>query len=214
MTFDPNAPLDPGQVSDRRGMGGRTGVAIGGGGIGLILVLAYTLLGGNPSDLGPLLEPGAVTGPESSALATECQTGPTPTAATTAGSSDTSTASRPTGPASSRTPPDLRARGHSSFLRATQLAAAPRRPGRSVLLPAGPVGLPRSRVLRGPAPAVRRERRPVRPGLRRRPRVRPPHPEPAPAPWQPAGPARARRAEPSGPSSRPTASPASGPTTP
>ena len=75
MTFDPNAPLDPGQVSDRRGMGGRTGVAIGGGGIGLILVLAYTLLGGNPSDLGPLLEPGAVTGPESSALATECQTG-------------------------------------------------------------------------------------------------------------------------------------------
>jgi uncharacterized protein len=75
MTFDPNAQLDPGQISDRRGMGGRTGVAIGGGGLGLVLLLAYTLLGGNPDDLSGMLEPGAVTGPESSALATECKTG-------------------------------------------------------------------------------------------------------------------------------------------
>jgi predicted metalloprotease len=75
MTFDPNASLDPGQVTDRRGMGGR-GAAIGGGGaIGLVLLLAYTLLGGNPNDLGPLLEPGAVTGPGSSQLATDCKTG-------------------------------------------------------------------------------------------------------------------------------------------
>ena len=75
MTFDPNASLDPGQITDRRGMGGR-GVAIGGGGaIGLVLLLAYTLLGGNPNDLGPLLEPGAVTGPGSSQLATDCKTG-------------------------------------------------------------------------------------------------------------------------------------------
>ena len=73
MTFNPGSQLDPGQVSDRRGMGG---VAIGGGGaIGIILLLAYTLLGGNPNDLGPLLEPGAVTGPESSAIATDCKTG-------------------------------------------------------------------------------------------------------------------------------------------
>ena len=51
MTFNPGSQLDPGQVSDRRGMGG---VAIGGGGaIGIILLLAYTLLGGNPNDLGP-----------------------------------------------------------------------------------------------------------------------------------------------------------------
>ena len=75
MSFDPGAQLDPGQVSDRRGMGGRTGLAVGGGGLGLVLLLAYTLLGGNPNDLGPLLEPGAVTGPESSALATDCKTG-------------------------------------------------------------------------------------------------------------------------------------------
>jgi predicted metalloprotease len=73
MTFNRGSQLDPGQVSDRRGMGG---VAIGGGGaIGIILLLAYTLLGGNPNDLGPLLEPGAVTGPESSAIATDCKTG-------------------------------------------------------------------------------------------------------------------------------------------
>lgn len=75
MSFDPGARLDPGQISDRRGRGGRTGVAIGGGGVGLVLLLAYTLLGGNPNDLGGLLQPGAVTGPESSAIATECKTG-------------------------------------------------------------------------------------------------------------------------------------------
>ena len=75
MSFDPGARLDPGQISDRRGRGGRTGVAIGGGGLGLVLLIAYALLGGNPDDLGGLLQPGAVTGPESSALATECKTG-------------------------------------------------------------------------------------------------------------------------------------------
>ena len=75
MTFNPGSQLDPGQISDRRGMG-RGGVALGGGGaVGIILLLAYTLLGGNPNDLGPLLEPGAVTGPESSAIASDCKTG-------------------------------------------------------------------------------------------------------------------------------------------
>ena len=76
MSFNPNAKLDPGQISDRRGMpGGRGGVALGGGGLGIALLLIYTLLGGDPSDLGNVLQPGAVTGPESSALATDCQTG-------------------------------------------------------------------------------------------------------------------------------------------
>jgi hypothetical protein len=75
MTFNPGSQLDPGQITDRRGIGGR-GVAIGGGGaIGLVLLLAYTLLGGNPNDLGPILQPGAVTGPGSTALATDCKTG-------------------------------------------------------------------------------------------------------------------------------------------
>jgi predicted metalloprotease len=76
MTFNPNAPLDPGQITDRRGMGRGGGALLGGGGaIGIIVLIAYTLLGGNPNDLGPLLEPGAVVGPGSSAIASDCKTG-------------------------------------------------------------------------------------------------------------------------------------------
>ncbi len=75
MTFDPNAQLDPGQITDRRGVGGRGGLAVGGGGLGLVLLLAYVFLGGNPNDLSNAFDPGAVTGPESSALATDCKTG-------------------------------------------------------------------------------------------------------------------------------------------
>ncbi|MEX1170845.1 MAG: neutral zinc metallopeptidase [Chloroflexota bacterium] len=75
MSFNPNVRLDPGQISDRRGLGGRGGLAVGGGGLGIALLLIYTLLGGNPGDLEGVLEPGAVVGPESSALATDCQTG-------------------------------------------------------------------------------------------------------------------------------------------
>ena len=59
MSFDPNVRLDPGQISDRRGMpGGRGGLALGGGGLGIAILLIYTLLGGNPSDLGARSIPG------------------------------------------------------------------------------------------------------------------------------------------------------------
>jgi uncharacterized protein len=77
MTFNPNIQLDPGQVTDRRGMGGAGGIAVGGGGIGLLLLLVYVLLGGDPGGLGggAVTDPGAVTGPDSSALATDCKTG-------------------------------------------------------------------------------------------------------------------------------------------
>ncbi len=76
MTFDPDARLDPGQITDRRGMGGRGGLALGGGGLGIVVLLVYMLLGGNPNDLGPVLtDPGAVTGPGGTAMATDCQTG-------------------------------------------------------------------------------------------------------------------------------------------
>ena len=76
MSFNPNVRLDPGQISDRRGVpGGRGGLAIGGGGLGIALLLIYTLLGGNPNDLGGLMDPGAVVGPERTTLATDCQTG-------------------------------------------------------------------------------------------------------------------------------------------
>jgi uncharacterized protein len=81
MTFRPGAPLDPSQVEDVRGrrIGGR-GVAIGGGGgLGLILLLAYVLLGGNPGDLGSLsgqvIGDGGGAGPASTTLANECKTG-------------------------------------------------------------------------------------------------------------------------------------------
>src|SRR6185437_3003240 len=77
MAFDPNARLDPGQVSDVRGsrFGGR-GLAIGGGGgLGLILVVVYLLLGGNLSDLGGTSTAPGITEPGHSNLQQECSTG-------------------------------------------------------------------------------------------------------------------------------------------
>jgi predicted metalloprotease len=81
MTFQPGASLDPSQVEDVRGrrVGGR-GVAIGGGGgLGLIILIAYVLLGGNPGDLsslsGQVIGDGGDVGPASTALANECRTG-------------------------------------------------------------------------------------------------------------------------------------------
>jgi uncharacterized protein len=74
MTFRRDAQLDPGQVTDVRGrsVGGR-GLAVGGGGLGLVIAIAYLLLGGDPS---ALIDPnqGTVVEPNSSALA-DCQTG-------------------------------------------------------------------------------------------------------------------------------------------
>jgi len=77
MSFNPNTPLDPNQVKDVRGsrFGGR-GLAIGGGGgLGVLLVIAYLLLGGNPANLGALIDQGAGTQVESTTLQQECTTG-------------------------------------------------------------------------------------------------------------------------------------------
>ena len=80
MAFDPNAKLDPSEVRDARGstfgIGGR-GLAIGGGGgIGLVLLVVYLLLGGNIGDLGRSsgVAPD-VTYPGHQDLSQECQTG-------------------------------------------------------------------------------------------------------------------------------------------
>lgn len=78
MAFDPNARLDPGEVSDARGsgIGGRGLVIGGGGGLGLILLVLYLLLGGNLSNQGGTtsLAPD-VTQPGSANLQQECKTG-------------------------------------------------------------------------------------------------------------------------------------------
>jgi predicted metalloprotease len=75
MTFRPGAELDPDQVTDIRGrsMGGGRGLAVGGGGIGLVIAIVYLLLGGDPGAL-ITQDPGGVVEPNSSALA-ECKTG-------------------------------------------------------------------------------------------------------------------------------------------
>ena len=78
MAFDPNAKLDPGEVRDVRGSGfgiGGRGLAIGGGGgIGVVLLIVYLLLGGNPANLG-----GGATNPDvtypGTNLSQDCRTG-------------------------------------------------------------------------------------------------------------------------------------------
>jgi hypothetical protein len=75
MTFEPGARLDPDQVTDVRGrsMGGGRGLAVGGGGIGLVIAIVYLLLGGDPGALVGT-NPGPAAEPNASVLA-ECQTG-------------------------------------------------------------------------------------------------------------------------------------------
>jgi uncharacterized protein len=76
MSFNPNASLDPSQVTDvrgRGGMGGGGGLAIGGGGIGLVLILLYVLLGGDPNAVGT--QPGYAPTASAANLAQECKTG-------------------------------------------------------------------------------------------------------------------------------------------
>lgn len=80
MTFNDRKRLDPSQVQDRRGRGmGRT-IAIGGGGLGLILLLASLLFGvdltGLVTDTSGSVPSSYDTNPENvTDLQTECQTG-------------------------------------------------------------------------------------------------------------------------------------------
>lgn len=76
MTFRPDVDLDPGQVQDRRGGRVRGGGIALGGGLGSLIILALViLLGGSLGDLGGLGAGQPETGPVSSELASECQTG-------------------------------------------------------------------------------------------------------------------------------------------
>lgn len=83
MTFRRRVRLDPTQVRDARGRGisGRGVAVAGGGGIGLIVLLVFALLGGDP---GAILSPDPMAGQVSSQqgtivgggdLASECQRG-------------------------------------------------------------------------------------------------------------------------------------------
>jgi predicted metalloprotease len=80
MPFNDRANLDPSQVQDRRGRSvGRT-VAVGGGGLGLIILVVALLLGANPGDLLGLVATDSTssyqaTGEVSSDLQTACRTG-------------------------------------------------------------------------------------------------------------------------------------------
>ena len=76
MTFRPDVKLDPGQVQDRRGGRVRGGGVALGGGLGSLVILALVIFfGGNVGDLAGLGGGQPETGPLSSELATECQTG-------------------------------------------------------------------------------------------------------------------------------------------
>jgi uncharacterized protein len=80
MSFDPNAKLDPSEVRDagRGGFGGR-GVAVGGGGLGLVGIVVYLLLaalgGGASGNLGDLANQSFGTGAAGGTTLTECKTG-------------------------------------------------------------------------------------------------------------------------------------------
>jgi predicted metalloprotease len=72
MTFRRSARLNPGQVRDLRG----SGVALGGGLGGVILLVAVLLLGGDPSQIPSELLNGTTVGTgQSSDLEQECRTG-------------------------------------------------------------------------------------------------------------------------------------------
>lgn len=79
MPFNEKTQLDPSQVQDRRGRStGRT-IAVGGGGIGLLVLVVALIFGINPSDLnnmtGIVPQNSDLSAGEVSNLATECQTG-------------------------------------------------------------------------------------------------------------------------------------------
>jgi uncharacterized protein len=83
MRFRRGARLDPGQVTDVRGrrMGGAGGLAVGGGGLGLAVLVIYLLFsllsggGGLGGQLGPLEDARVGQGDTPSSISQDCKTG-------------------------------------------------------------------------------------------------------------------------------------------
>ena len=79
MPFNNRSRLDTSQVEDRRGRGVGSTVAIGGGGLGLVVLLVAMLLGVDPTSLGSVAEPPPAVSTGSSGsvggLEQQCQTG-------------------------------------------------------------------------------------------------------------------------------------------
>jgi uncharacterized protein len=79
MSFNDKSRLDPSQVQDRRGRRMGTTMAVGGGGIGLVILVVALLLGVNPGDLLNTSDVAPSTNNpytgDISNLASECQTG-------------------------------------------------------------------------------------------------------------------------------------------
>jgi uncharacterized protein len=79
MTFNKGSRLDTSQVEDRRGRWVGTKVAVGGGGLGLVILVVAMLLGVNPGDLANLTGQAPSASPKNSSeisnLEVDCQTG-------------------------------------------------------------------------------------------------------------------------------------------
>src|SRR3712207_2422407 len=78
MSFNEGSRLDPSQVEERRGRGG-AGLAIGGGGLGLVVWVVALLFGVDPSSLGgPAVPQGSVatqSADSTESLEAQCRTG-------------------------------------------------------------------------------------------------------------------------------------------
>lgn len=84
MSFNRRSRLDTSQVEDRRGRSTGKAVALGGGGLGLVVMLVVFLLGGDPSAVINILEQapapatqntGELSSEEISSVETACETG-------------------------------------------------------------------------------------------------------------------------------------------